>query len=282
MAKRRDVMAKKVKKAFFTSKLAVVTGASSGIGKELSKILANNFGMNVIGCARNLEALYEVKREIDSMKSTGSFEPYKLDVTNFDEVKKFGEFVSKKGQELALVISNAGQILPFSKFENIEISSVKKLMDVNFMGGVYLANVFLPILKSSILKSGFIVIGSSAGVIPISGEAFYSASKAAITSFVRVLRAENQNKNVYIGLMMPGMVDTALFEKGGRDLPVWTKRFMTKAPKMASKIVKRIKCRKKESLIGMDAKLMKVCNVLFPRSFPRVVCKVLSKAGIYH
>jgi len=90
-------------------KVALVTGASSGIGKNISIQLAEH-GLKVIGCGRNLDNLSSVKNEIP--KSTkGEFIPFKCDISNEEDVVHLFSFVKTKFKELSILINNAGLAL---------------------------------------------------------------------------------------------------------------------------------------------------------------------------
>ena len=88
------------------NKVAVVTGASSGIGKDIALKLVDH-GLKVVGCGRNMDNLMKVKNEIPK-KSKGEFTPFKCDVSKEEDVLSLFKFVKDKFKELSILINNAG------------------------------------------------------------------------------------------------------------------------------------------------------------------------------
>ncbi|MBQ9790541.1 MAG: SDR family NAD(P)-dependent oxidoreductase [Clostridia bacterium] len=274
---------KKRKKSYFAGECAIVTGASSGIGKEISRILVRDFGMMVFGVSRNLEKLERIKAEIESENPFGgSFVPYALDVTDIESIFDLRSHINTHCLNLRLVISNAGQMLPITEFSRENEVQEKGMTNTNLIGAMNMARVFIPDLRHSPVKVGFVFVGSIAGIVPVPGCAAYSASKAGVKNFAESVIAENKKRKLYIGHMMPGMTNTNLFAKSGQDLPDWVRKYMTSASKMAEMIVNKARKRKKRCVLGADAKIMRMCYRLNPSGFPRLMRRVLEKAGIYH
>lgn len=271
------------KKSYFSGECAIVTGASSGIGKEISKILVREYGMLVFGCARNEENLKIAKAEIEEEGNDfgGTFVPYQMDVLDERKVFDLRSHINSHKLNLRLVISNAGQMLPIESFVNNDFAKAEKIVNVNLLGAMNMARVFLPDLERSPVKVGFVIVGSIAGAIHIPGTAVYSASKAGVKAFAECLMNEKKSKKLYVGHMMPGMTNTGLFAKSGRDLPAFVKKYMTPANVMARNIVDAIRKRKKKCVFGVDAKLMRVGKFLLPRSFPKIARKILEKYSVY-
>ena len=271
----------KIKKAYFAEKSAVVTGASSGIGKEIARILVQGFGMKVFGAARGKEKLEEAKAEIESQSFCGgSFVPCVLDVANKSAVESFAEKIKAESDDLALVISNAGRIAKFEDFLESDAEISKQILDVNLIGAMNMAKCFLPILSSKNSQTGFVIVGSSASVVPVPGALVYSSSKAGVKAFAEVLIAENQNPNLCISFVMPGMTNTGLFEAAGAELPRFAKKLMSRPERVAKSIVGAAKRKRKFKLIGADAKLMRFCYVVAPKSFLKFMRKILKKAKV--
>ena len=273
---------KKIKKSFFSSSCVCITGASSGIGKEIARILIRDYNVTVIAVARNIDKLNETRKEFarDFADNYNKYLPLALDVTHEGSAEKIKEFMISNNLKIKLLISNAGQMQKFETFmksgQELGASTLKQLFHVNFTSNLNLAKEFLEEFKQREEEmNGIVFIGSSASVVPIPGAGIYSASKSALKSFVEVIQAENTNKNTYIGLMMPGMTNTGLFASTGKDLPSWVKKLMTPAPKMAKKIVKHIVKRRKAKLIGGDAHLMNFCYKIAPRTFLKTFRKLL-------
>jgi NADP-dependent 3-hydroxy acid dehydrogenase YdfG len=174
-------------------KVAIVTGASSGIGYATALALSRA-GAKVAAGARRIDRLESLQSEI--IKSGGEVFIQKLDVT-----KKWGT--------IDIFVNNAG-LQPLSFFKNLKVEEWDKMIDVNIRGVLYCtAAVIMPMLNK---KSGHIVnISSIAGRIVYPAGSVYCATKHAITAFSEGLRQEfSQRSNIRVTCIEPGVVTTEL------------------------------------------------------------------------
>ena len=229
----------------------VVTGASSGIGKELCRLLITRYNANVIGVARSEEKLLSFKAELEELSHKFTYRVF--DVSNKHAWNDFSDDLQKQNIPVRLLINNAGIFPAFQTVENTPNEVVEKVMRTNFYSVTYATQAFSKLLFAD--KTGAIVnISSSAALCTIVGTAAYSASKSALKAYTEALALDK--KNNYVGIMYPGTTKTELFRNDEQTKNSALDKMAMSAPKMAKKILQKIRKRKKRAVIGWDAKLM--------------------------
>lgn len=191
-----------------TAKVALVTGASSGIGKAIAKALAQH-GCKVVLASRNTEKLNQLKKEIEN--NGGAALVVSTDVTNPKEVEALVKQTLEQWQQLDIVVNSAG-LMPLSYLKNRHLDEWLQMVDVNVKGTLITTYAALPAMKKQ--QSGhFINLASIDGKELYAGGAVYGATKAAVIAFSRVLRMElSPEFNIRITCLEPGTVDTPLRE----------------------------------------------------------------------
>jgi len=201
------------------SKVAIVTGASSGIGYATSLMLSKA-GIRVAVGARRLDKLQELKKQIVKNGGEGKigvegeeeiFIQRKLDVTSKSDCDSFVDTVDRKWGRIDILINNAG-LMPLSHFKNCKVKEWEQMIDVNIKGVLYCTSAVIPYMLDK--KSGHIVnISSVAGRIVFAGGSVYCATKHAITAFSEGLRKElSPEYNIRVTCIEPGAVSTELLE----------------------------------------------------------------------
>jgi NADP-dependent 3-hydroxy acid dehydrogenase YdfG len=188
------------------NKVAIVTGASSGIGYATALALSRA-GAKVAAGARRIDRLESLQSEIT--KNGGEIFIQKLDVTIKSECDAFADAVIKKWGTIDILVNNAG-LQPLSFFKNLKVDEWDKMIDVNIRGVLYCtAAVIIHMMNK---KSGHIVnISSIAGRIVYPAGSVYCATKHAVTAFSEGLRQEfSQRSNIRITCIEPGLVATEL------------------------------------------------------------------------
>ena len=187
-------------------KVAVVTGASSGIGYATALALAKA-GAKVAAGARRVDKLESLQKEIQ--KSNGEILIEKVDVTIKEDCNSFIDIVLKKWNRIDILINNAG-IMPLSFFKNLKINEWEQMIDVNLKGVLYCTAAAIPTMINN--KSGHIInISSVAGRVVFPAGSVYCATKYAITAFSEGLRQElSQRYNIKVTCIEPGVVATEL------------------------------------------------------------------------
>ena len=198
------------------NKVAIVTGASSGIGYATSLALSKA-GVRVAVGARRIDRLQELEKQIvkngDEGRGGGQelFIQRKLDVTSKSDCDSFVDTVVRKWGKVDILINNAG-LMPLSYFKNCKVEEWEQMIDVNIKGVLYCTSAVIPYMLDK--KSGHIVnISSVAGRIVFAGGSVYCATKHAITAFSEGLRKElSPESNIRVTCIEPGAVSTELLE----------------------------------------------------------------------
>ncbi|MFL6453538.1 MAG: SDR family oxidoreductase [Nitrososphaeraceae archaeon] len=199
-----------------SNKVAIVTGASSGIGYATSLALSKS-GIRVAVGARRMDRLQELEEQIvrnGDERRGGEGEIFiqrKLDVTSKSDCDSFVDTVAKKWGRVDILINNAG-LMPLSHFKNCKVEEWEQMIDVNIKGVLYCTSAVIPYMLDK--KSGHIVnISSVAGRIVFAGGSVYCATKHAITAFSEGLRKElSPEYNIRVTCIEPGAVSTELLE----------------------------------------------------------------------
>ena len=237
---------------WLTGKTVVVTGASSGIGREITKILIEKHSCKVIGIGRDETKLKKLQSDLKGLSNLFSYKTFDIsDSARFEDFAKELNFTDTK---VDVLINNAGVLPSFKKATDIDISTVENVMNINFYGAVYGTRAMWDVLEKSNTPA-IINITSSAALCALAGTSVYSASKAALKSYTEAM--QHEYKNMYISFVCPGLTKSAIFrsqENSTKDKRI--NALAMSAEKMASKIVKGMTKRKKRMVIGMDACFM--------------------------
>ncbi len=174
-------------------KVVLITGISSGFGKQTAQLLALN-GYKVYGT---------VRKDTDKIDNVNYIY---LDVTSETSIMKAVQDIYKNEGRIDVLINNAG-IGIAAPIEYTEITEIEKIMDVNFMGAVRMTKAVLPIMRKQ--SSGHIIsISSIGGVIGLPFQGVYSASKFAMEGFFQALYNEVKPFNIKVSLINPGDFNT--------------------------------------------------------------------------
>jgi len=190
-------------------KVAIVTGASSDIGKGIAKRFAEE-GAKVILVARNLEQLELARKEIGNEESTASIS---CDLTDESQVMQSINQIMDTYGKIDILVNNAGAINDPIHFHEMQDSEIKKLIDVNLFGVFHITKAVLS--KMSDVKNGVIInIGSisSERAIPRVHLAVYSSTKAAIAMFTKSIAVEYARKNIRCNCVNPGIINSGMIK----------------------------------------------------------------------
>ena len=187
-------------------KVAIVTGASSGIGYATALALSKA-GAKVAFGARRTDKLTELENEIT--KNGGEAFSQKLDVTKKSDCDSFVKSIIEKWGTVDILINNAG-LMPLSFIKNLKIDEWDQMIDVNIKGVLYCTAAVIPQMLEK--QSGHIVnISSVAGRIVFPSGSVYCATKHAVTALSEGLRQEfSTRKNIRVTCIEPGVVSTEL------------------------------------------------------------------------
>lgn len=186
-----------------TDKVAVVTGAGSGIGEAIATLLHEE-GAKVVLAGRNKEKLQNVVNQL----SQDNVKVVPTDVTNKEEVDELIKIAQQTFGSLDIVINSAGQMLS-SKITDYQVDEWDSMIDVNIKGTLYTAQAALPTMLEQ--SSGHLInIASISGFEVTKISTIYSATKAAVHTITQGLEKELAKTGVKVTSISPGMVDTAI------------------------------------------------------------------------
>jgi len=203
----------------YKDKVAVITGASSGVGASFAKFLAQA-GLHVVLTARREERLKDLQTAIITQGGKASF--YVADLSREKERESLFKKINAAVGEIDILINNAG-FGWYGYYSDMPWKLVEQMVGVNMMGMLHLTNLFLPGMLA--LGKGHIInIGSIAGGLPNQGIAIYAASKAFVDAFTTSLYRELRGSGVEASVMRLGSVKTEFFDrarrfKNGRSVP---------------------------------------------------------------
>ena len=244
------------------NKVVVVTGAGSGMGRELTLELVRR-GAKVAAIDMRQETLNETAKLAGK-----NVETFILDVTNRAEVADIPAKVLNKMGEVDVLINNAGIIQPFVKIKDLTFEQAEKVMNVNFYGPFAMIKAFLPGLLTR-PAAHILNVSSMGAYAPVPGQSVYGASKAAVKLLTEGLRSELLGTNVGVTVVFPGAVATNISTNSGLAMPAnadaQSSQFKSlPAPIAAKKMIDAIESGKPRITIGRDAKSMDRLSRLNP------------------
>ena len=186
------------------NKVAIVTGASKGIGQSIAATLAH-YGAKVIVSSRKQEAVDEVAEGIKKQgyEATG----VAAHMGDMDQVKTLAEKALDTYGNIDIVVNNAAANPTFGPINDTDDKVFDKIMDVNVKGPLALAKAAYPSMKAN--KNGSVInISSVEGITPGQGLGLYSVSKSALISLTKVLAAEWGQEGIRANVICPGLIDT--------------------------------------------------------------------------
>ncbi|MCC7086822.1 MAG: SDR family oxidoreductase [Pirellulales bacterium] len=192
----------------YRGKTAVITGASSGIGRSFAGELAAR-GMSVILTARSIESLESLAQEIAGLHQVRT-DVIPADLSQRQGAAQLADEIVQRGRSVDLLVNNAG-FLTHGHFESISPTRERDEVMVNVSAMVELTHAFLPPMLDR-QEGGVINVASIAGFQPIPYMAVYAASKAFVISFSVALWQECRDRNVRVVAICPGTTDTPFFD----------------------------------------------------------------------
>lgn len=191
----------------FRSKWVLVTGASSGLGRELARQLARAHGANLVLVARREDRLRELKAEIERDAGT-RVDTIAADLADLAEVDRAYE-LAVQGRQIYGVVLNAG-VTHFGQHHELSWSQFQNMLATNVTSVVRLATLFVPHLEAHGLGGGILIVSSMAGLTPVPYQTAYSGTKAFLVNFACGLHHELKGKNVSITTFVPGGIQTEM------------------------------------------------------------------------
>lgn len=197
--------------------IAIVTGASSGLGKEFVKLLSAKKGLDEIWIiSRNEEKLKKIQKRYGE-----KIVVYPMDLSSLENIKTFGENPSLKNCNIRYLINNAG-FAKFCSYDDISIDESINMIDLNISGVVAMGLVCIPHMKKG---SHILNIASQASFQPLPYQNIYSSTKAFVRNYTRALNVELREKGITATAVCPGWMKTGLYDRGIIDAKKATTNF---------------------------------------------------------
>ncbi len=260
---------------FFTDKIVLITGASSGIGEAMAYELAKQNAKLVLA-SNQPEELKRVKNKC--LEMSANCEELYLDLGDSNSIELFAEKAINIYGGIDVLINNGG-ISQRAKAVDASLELDRKIMEINYFGQIALTKAILPHMIQQ--KSGYIATTSSiSGIFGFPLRSAYAASKHALHGFYETLRSEVYEHNIKVLIAFPGRVQTnislhALNEKGEAHGKMDEGQAGgISAEKCAKKYLRAIQRDKKEVLIGSKELLMVHIHKYFPKLFYNLARKI--------
>ena len=254
-------------------KVCVVTGAGSGMGREMALELLKR-GAHVAAIDIHESTLIETKKLASESAST--LEIFTLDVTNQEAVIALPARVVERMGSVDVLINNAGIIQPFIPISELSQEQAEKVMDVNFWGPFMLIKAFLPLLKER-PEAHILNVSSMGAYAPVPGQSLYGASKAALKLLTEGLRSELLQTHVGVTIAFPGAVATNISQNSGIALPAATSSSasfpMLPASVAAKSMIDAIEKNKARVTVGKDATMMDRLSRINPVMAANIIYK---------
>jgi dehydrogenase/reductase SDR family member 7B len=261
------------------NKVAVITGASSGIGKACALHFASK-GWNVVITGRNIPRLEETATMIRKLHPGSAVLEVVADVAVEADCKNVFERTLAEHGRIDALVNNAG-ISMRGLFIDTEFDVIRKLMDTNFWGAVYCTRYALPHLIKS--KGSVVGISSIAGKKGLPGRTGYSASKFALEGFLETLRTENLLTGLHVMVACPGFTASSIRESslGPQGTPQGEsprdEHKMMSSEEVARRIFNGVIKRKRDLIMTTNGHLTVWLNKFFPGFMDKVVYRYLAK-----
>lgn len=241
-------------------KIAVITGASSGMGKEMVFQLADRFG--------GLEEIWVIARREEKLRELDGQVPVRLrkfpmDITDAASLTRLKHALEKEKPDVKILVNSSG-MGRIGRIGEIPAAESAAAVRLNCEALVSVTETVLPYMSSN---SRIIQFASAAAFLPQPGFAVYAASKSFVLSYSRALGEELRSRNICVTAVCPGPVDTEFFEHAlpkGKELPFYKRLTMVK-PAYAARIAVQDSMKGKEiSIAGPLMKLFFAAAKLLP------------------
>lgn len=242
-------------KNHFVNKVVIISGASSGIGRETARLLAEKKA-RVVLAARSTTALEQLAHEITEKGGQALAVP--TDITQKEQVDRLIKTTLDHWGQIDILIANAGQYIR-CPINELTPEVMEQSMAVNFYGGLYQVLAVLPHMRSR--RSGHIVLMLTMDAkTPLPFDAPYVAAKSAMSGFADVLRQELRGSGVHLSAIYPGRIDTPMIANL-KFLPI-----SAKIPPItvAQAVLKCIERRRVRVLLPAQVHLLNILNFFSP------------------
>ncbi len=241
-------------------KIAVVTGASSGIGKEFVKQIARRY--------KTIEEIWVIARREDKLNELKINIPNKhirvlpLDLTKDSDIETYKNTLEKEQPDVRILV-NASGFGKIGKFADHDIADSVGMINLNCTSLVKISYLTIPYMN---YPSNIIQMASSAAFLPQPSFAIYAATKSFVLSFSRALNSELESKGITVTAICPGPVKTEFFDIAETEssIKMYKRLFMARADKVVYKALKDVNIGKTVSVYGVLMNGFRFISKLLP------------------
>ena len=268
------MLAKKLKDS-----VAVITGASSGIGRATALELAQR-GSALVVAARREPALRGLAEECERLGARALVVP--IDVSDESAVKELARRTVESFGRIDLWINNAA-VTAFGRFEEMPTETLQRVIDVNLLGYIYGARAVIPYFREQ--NSGVLI--NVASQVAVMGEPFasyYVMTKFAIRGLGECLRQELRDTRIDVCTLLPAAVDTPLYQQGANYLG-WVAKPMSPiydARMVARDLVRMAERPRREMHSGMSGRIASVAHTVAPGTLEKIAARKVEKEHFVH
>lgn len=237
-------------------RIALISGASSGIGKCIAQSLDNY-------CLDEIWLIGRSYTKLEGLKSIlyTKAKIFTLDLQKEESYKKISDALNENSCEIQFLVCSAG-VGYNGMFKSITCENISEMISINCTGLTLLTKIALPFMKKG---SSIINIASGAGFLPQPSFAVYSASKSYVISFSRALRQELSKKKINVTAVCPGPVDTDFFANL-KNVKEYKKKYLITPEIVASGALKAVKKNKAIYTPTFSMKLVHLASKILPTS----------------
>ena len=241
-------------------KLALITGASSGIGAELARLISREESIDeLILVSRRKDRLQALASELDKPTSIIS-----ADITKEDERELLAHFLADKMPNITYLVNCAG-VGYYSLFSECESEKHLNTVSLNCEALTAITHIALPYMKKG---ARILMLSSASAFLPQKKFAVYAATKAYVLSFSRALGAELEKDGISVTVACPGPVATDFMENAYKgDIPRTKQKFCSDCAFVSEKIFNGAKKRKRVVIPTLGMKLVMLASKLLPHKF---------------
>lgn len=240
-------------------KIAVVTGASSGIGREFALQISRRYGKldEIWLIARRRELMEELEQELRIPVRI-----FAMDLCNNEDLHQFNEYLGELKPDIKLLVNSAGYG-KIGRVDELDITEQCGMIDINCKALTMFTGICLPYIST---HSRIINMASAAAFSPQPNFTVYAATKAYVLSYSRALNVELKNRKITVTAVCPGPVDTEFFNiAGDSEGKSFKKNFRADARKVVNQAIKDAALGNELSIYGTAMKMAKGASKVLPQ-----------------
>lgn len=255
-------------------KVAIITGSSTGIGKALA-IEMGQRGAWIVLNGRNELKLESTRRELAEQGLRVIAVPG--DVSDYEDCRRLIRHTVDHFGKIDMLINNAGLAME-GEVEYLQPDTLKKIMEVNFLGAAYLTQLAIPHIRAT--RGNILFVSSLAGIHGLPAFSAYSASKMALSALAESLKIELRGTGVHVGIAYLGFTENdpgkTIYKADGRmeTLPQRQNVKVTPVEKVARLLIRKLEKRRHKSFFSPLGKVL----ILTKRVSPTLVERILANA----